>query len=199
VRRLSTSEVIDGIRRNDPQVLRYVYNAYFQEVESFVVSNNGAAHEASDLFQEAMIVIFQKVRQEGLTLTSSFESYFFGVIRKLWLKQLEANRKQALRESSDSGDRDFFREIDDLYGAYDHAILRQLILKYYGALGEQCRQILELYARRVAIKDIAESLGISESSVKKRKYECKEKLIREIMNDPLFKHLFNHEPMGRKD
>jgi RNA polymerase sigma factor (sigma-70 family) len=158
-----------------------------------VVSNKGVVNEAPDLFQEAMIVIFQRVQKEGLTLTSSFKSYFFGVIRKLWLKHLEANRKLPAQESSDSGDIDVFQAVDELYNAYDQAILRQLIMKHYNALGEQCRLILELQARRVAMRDIAERLGVSENFVKKRKYECKEKLIRDLMNDPLFKHLFNHE------
>ncbi|MDK2910190.1 MAG: hypothetical protein PWR20_1757 [Bacteroidales bacterium] len=193
MRRLSTSEIINGIRRNDPQVLRYLYHTYFKKVEFFVVSNKGVANEAPDLFQEAMIVIFQRVQKEGLTLKSSFKSYFFGVIRKLWLKHLEANRKLPAQESSDSGDIDVFQAVDELYNAYDQAILRQLIMKHYSALGEQCRLILELQARRVAMRDIAERLGVSENFVKKRKYECKEKLIRDLMNDPLFKHLFNHE------
>ncbi len=193
MRRLSTSEIINGIRRNDPQVLRYVYHTYFKKVESFVVSNKGGVNEAPDLFQEAMIVIFQRVQKEGLTLKSSFKSYFFGVIRKLWLKHLEANRKLPAQESFDSGDIDVFQAVDELYNAYDQAILRQLIMKHYNALGEQCRLILELQARRVTMHDIAERLGVSENFVKKRKYECKEKLIRDLMNDPLFKHFFNHE------
>lgn len=193
MRRLSTSEIIIGIRNNDPHVLRYVYNTYIKKVEFFVVSNKGSADQAADLFQEALIVIFQKVRLEEFTLTSSFKSFFFGVIRNLWLKHLEANRKELSLKLSDSGDKDVFREVDRLYGTYDQAILRQLIMKHYSALGEQCRLILELQARRVTMRDIAERLGVSENFVKKRKYECKEKLIRNLMNDPLFKHFFNHE------
>lgn len=199
MRRLLTSEILEGIRRNDPQVLRYVYQSYFKKVERFVTSNQGTSTEASDLFQEALIVVFQRVRQEGPTLTRSFRSFFLGVVRNLWLKQLEARRRTPFEELSDSGDIDVFRVMDDLYSAYDEALLRQLIYKYYSDLGEQCRTILELYARKTAIKDIAEKLGLTENFVKKRKYECKEKLIRDLMNDPLFKHIFNHERLGRKD
>ncbi len=193
MRRLSTSEIIDGIKENDPHVLHYVYQSYFKKVEAFVVANSGSASDAADLFQETMIVIFQKVRNDDLNLRSSFKSFFFGVIRKLWLKHLEVNRRRQHQEKSYSGDMDVFQVTDDLYSAYDQAIIRQLILKYYNKLGAKCQQILELYAHKMPVKDIAEKLGCSESLVKKRKFECKEKLVRELMNDPLFKYLFNHE------
>ncbi|MGC8864351.1 MAG: RNA polymerase sigma factor [Bacteroidales bacterium] len=199
MRRLVTSEILEGIRRNDPQVLHYVYQTYFKKVVHFVTSNSGTSTEASDVFQEALIVVFQRVRKEGPTLTRSFRSFFLGVIRNLWLKQLEARRRTQFQELSDSGDIDVFQVRDDLYSAYDEALLRQLIHKYFNGLSEQCRTILELYARKMSVKDIAEQLGLTENFVKKRKYECKEKLIRDLMNDPLFKHIFNHERMGRKD
>lgn len=60
-------------------------------------------------------------------------------------------------------------------------------------LGDQCREILTLFLQKVPHAEIARRMGHnSENYSKKLKHICKERLIKNIQNDPDFK-LYHYE------
>ena len=89
----TNEELLSGILRNNSLILRYIYKTYFHKIYSFIINNKGNAEEANDIFQEAVIVIYRKVKEDALVINnSSFETYLFAVCRLLWLKQLQRKK-----------------------------------------------------------------------------------------------------------
>jgi len=86
--------IIEGIRRKDKDVLRYVYKQYFPMVRYFIVRNNGTEQDAEDIFQEAMIVVFERARKRNLALGCAFKTYLYSVVRHIWLQLADRNRLQ---------------------------------------------------------------------------------------------------------
>ena len=60
----------------------------------------------------------------------------------------------------------------------------RLYQKHFTNLGKDCQKILQLYFDKVPLKNIAQIMGFkSEKYAKKRKFKCKEYLIKSIKQD----------------
>lgn len=94
----SDEQILKGILRHDNLILQYIYKQYYYNINYFIRKNQGSEDDASDIFQEAIIIIYRKIKENDLVFEkSSFKGYLFSVCRFLWLKQLE---KDGLRRRS---------------------------------------------------------------------------------------------------
>ncbi|MGB4292846.1 MAG: hypothetical protein WBJ37_08185, partial [Bacteroidales bacterium] len=76
--KLSDKDIIEGVRRQDEKILNYLYDNYFKLVKNHVIKNNGTEDDASDVFQETIILLYQKICENNLELTSDLRGFFFG-------------------------------------------------------------------------------------------------------------------------
>ena len=89
----SDEQILRGILRHDNLILQFIYKQFYYKVNYFIKKNQGSEEDANDLFQEAIIVIYRKLKENDLIFEkSSFQGYLFSVCRFLWLKQLEKRR-----------------------------------------------------------------------------------------------------------
>ncbi len=183
----NVEEILDGIRLNDIKVLQYVYKTYYSYTKYFIINNSGHEDDAKDIFQEALVVIYRKLLDEQLTISCTFKTYLYSVCRLLWLKQLEKRKVK----NETSLDRENFIELaDETKNLSVQNEKYRLYQKYFNLLGKDCRKVLEMSLEKIPLKQIAEIMGYkSEKYAKKRKYQCKERLIKEIKKDPQFKEL----------
>jgi DNA-directed RNA polymerase specialized sigma24 family protein len=56
-------DILEGIANNDSRAIEKVYKENFGLVQHFVIRNNGSYDDARDIFQEAMMVLFEKSKQ----------------------------------------------------------------------------------------------------------------------------------------
>lgn len=54
-----------------------------------IINNNGSSDDAKDIFQEAMIVLYEKVRSGTFELNCQIKTYIYSVSKRLWLKRLQ--------------------------------------------------------------------------------------------------------------
>ena len=190
----SDEQILKGILRHDNLILQYIYKQYYYNINYFIRKNQGSEDDASDIFQEAIIIIYRKIKENDLVFEkSSFKGYLFSVCRLLWLKQLEKRRveKEKLNDSlpyqEDLYD-DNLNEIvikNERYGLYQ---------KHFGALSTDCQKLLQLFFEKVSLKEIAVVMGYkSEKYAKKRKFKCKELLISRIKQDAEFKKILEDD------
>jgi RNA polymerase sigma factor (sigma-70 family) len=180
----STLDLLSGIRRNDTIVLQHIYKNFYSNINFFVKKNCGDDDDANDIFQEAIIIIFRKLKANELVLDDcTFETYLYSVCRLLWLKQLDKRRleKENIKDNHEYND-DIYDEglerVIDLNERY------RLYQKHFTNLGKDCQKILQLYFDKVPLKNIAQIMGFkSEKYAKKRKFKCKEYLIQSIKQD----------------
>jgi len=184
VNRYSAQDLIKGIRKRDNAVITHIYSKYFQSVLHLVMHNNGTGEDAKDVFQEAMIVVFQNIRKDkDFQLESSLKTYIYSIARIIWikhLKKIKANISQITEneEYIEFEEPQPFQEYDFKYALYQKVFLE---------LPKDCQQILKLSNKNWSIKEIATKMGLkSENYVSKRKHYCKEYLIRLIRENPDF-------------
>ncbi len=68
-------QIIEGIFQNDRKVMDYIYDQFYGKVEGFIMGRGGNPEHIKDVFQEALMVIIQKVRKENLKLKASLDTY----------------------------------------------------------------------------------------------------------------------------
>ncbi len=189
----SNEEMLSGILKNNSLVLRYIYKKYFHKIHSFVTINNGASEEANDIFQESIIIIYRKLKEDEFFLQNcTFETYLFSVCKLLWLKQLQIKRGDIVK----NGDISELDEIidDDLSELIRKNERYKLFQDHFQKLGKDCQTILQLFFEKMPIKQITEVMGYSsESYTKKRKHQCKEYLVRSIKQDKNFKKIIDYD------
>lgn len=180
-------EIIEGIRQNDVVKLEYVYKTFYPQIKFFITSNSGSEDDAQDIFQEAIVVIFRKLTQEQLQISCTFKTYLYSVCRLLWLKQLE---KRKIKNEVSIERNDYIELSDNTEDLGEKNERFKLYQEYFKQLTEDCRKVLEMSLEKVPYKQIAVIMGYkSDKYAKKRKYQCKEKLIKHIKGDPKFKEL----------
>lgn len=184
--RIKVDKDLKAILEKNPVGIEQIYTKYQPRIIRYVRENNGTVGDGEDLFQESLIVIFKQARAQQLELTVSFYTYLFAVAKRLWLKKLRKKRKSGVTFSED------LEYIDDnqleiiLLEEERHSLFRAK----FRALSGQCRQLLNMFFQKVPMKDIVKRMGLSSVSyAKKRKFQCKEKLIALIKEDDQFDEL----------
>jgi RNA polymerase sigma factor (sigma-70 family) len=186
MKRYSNEEIINGIISNDSEVLYFIYEQNYGKIESFVLLNHGNKDEAADVFQESMIVIYNKIRQNQLILTAHFDTYLFGVAKLVWKALL---RKKARYVASEQ----FFDNIlseDDIQKNLIQNEKHQLVWHYFQKLSSDCQKVFQLFFDGKTIREITEIMDYrSEQHTKNRRFRCKERLLEIISRDKRFQEL----------
>jgi len=177
--------IIEGIRRKDKDVLKYVYRQYFPMVRYFIIRNQGSEEDAQDIFQEAVVAVYERVRKKTLALDCAFKTYFYSVVRHMWLQYLERNKIHY-----EFSDMDEFLMLEDQELYDDFQVKKAIFQKRFLDLTELCRKILLMVVEGTSYEEIALTLGYKGRQYAiKRKYECMKSLINRVINDPDYKRL----------
>ncbi len=191
VKRLTDEEIIVGLRKRDNRVLQYIYKNSFNAIKQLVVHNAGSDSDAEDIFQEALIIIFKKLRAEpDFKLTATFTTYVYSISRLIWLKHL----KQIKKIEIDPLNRDMEEriEFEEPLPVEDKDLRMAIYQRTLSKIPEDCQKILRLTAEDITSKEIARQLGFrSEGYVRKRRHFCKEYLINKIKDDADYQAMFD--------
>lgn len=178
---------IEAILKGDKKGIKAIYTSFLPRITNYIKKNSGTADDAKDVFQEALIVLFKKARQDNFKLTSAFYTYLFGIARNIWGNRLQqAGRRPttSIPEEKEFADVNEFEEVIQEEERY------QLFRSKLRAMGEDCQKLLKLFFKKVPMKEIVGLMGYSSVSyAKKRKFQCKEKLVSLVRKDPKFNTL----------
>jgi len=162
---------LEGIRKGDAKAFRALYVAYFGMVRYMVIKNSGREEDAKDIFQEAMVVLYEKVSAGEFKQESSLKTWIYAVCRNKWLKQLE-RQKRNFRFT----DFEAFEPVPDAEEETD--TLHEALRTSMGRLGVGCRKLLLLfYYFKKSMDEIALELNYTNGdNAKAQKYKCIQKL-----------------------
>ena len=182
-------ELLEGLREGAPTSLRRLYDTYFKPVAAYIIRNGGNEEDAKDVFQETVMVLYRMVQKEDFELRSALLSLLIGIGKKVWLSSL---RKRPLYvEVSDPNFQDELVDLDDdITETLRNRRIDQLFREKLNALGAQCQEILKLFFEGRKMKEIVTEIGLSSISfAKKKKFQCKERLVDLVQTDPIYQEL----------
>ncbi len=173
VQPVSEEEILLLLQQGDEKLLRQVYRQHYQMVINLVMNNGGSLQEAKDVYQESVIIFYEKVRDVDFVLNCRIKTFLYSVGRRLWLKQLQ--RKN--RYTSQLTDTEEYVELnrEELGEKEDQFNAMHIALE---SLGEPCRSILkDFYLNNQSMDEITEKFGYTNAdNAKNQKYKCLKRL-----------------------
>jgi len=169
------SEIVFGILNNSESAIKRLYVAYFPMVMQLIINNNGTADDAKDIYQEAIIVLYNKIKKGDFELNSKLKTFIYSVCRRLWLKRLS----QMNRYGGDIRDFQEYSPVEDEVDQYNERDMQ--FTKMQSALqllGEPCKTIIEdFYINNRSMQEICEDFGYTNAdNAKTQKYKCLQRL-----------------------
>lgn len=169
------SEVVIGILNGSKDTLNRLYKSYYPMILQLIVSNSGDEDDAKDIFQEAIIVLYNKVKSGNFELNSKLKTFIYSVCRRLWLKRLN----QQKHNGGNVKDFEDYIPIEDNLEEHDEQDRKFKVMeKALGKLGEPCRTIIEdFYMKNKSMQDICDKFGYTNTdNAKNQKYKCLQRL-----------------------
>jgi RNA polymerase sigma factor (sigma-70 family) len=169
--RLTEQQLLEGLAANDSGAIETIYKENYGIVQAFVTNNSGTADDARDIFQEAIMVLFEKSRDKEFLLTCQVRTYLFSVSRRLWLKKLQQQSRFASTIESDEDTIAVEEEIEAKQQLDNDFALMETAMRN---LGEPCKSLLEAYyIEKKHMTDIADEFGYTNAdNAKNQKYKC---------------------------
>lgn len=164
-------DLLKGLANNDKKAVETIYQENFNTVQALVINNNGSSDDAKDIFQEAIIVLYEKVRSGAFELNCQLKTFLYSVSRRLWLKRLQQqNRYSAPGDSMEQ----VVPVEDDLEAHEQRNAEFEMMEKAISNLGEPCKSLLEAYyIQKQNMQVIAAQFGYTNAdNAKNQKYKC---------------------------
>jgi len=183
----SNNKYLVGIQQNDSKVINEIYQQFFPAIRNFVERNSGKTEDAQDVFQDALISIFRRLKANNLEIQHTFNTYFFTVCKNLWYKKTKkADFNVTSIEVVSLSD----KEDGLITEAITQTDKYTLFTKKLAQLGKDCQRVLNLHFAKKSFKEIAATMDYaSEEYARRRKYLCKNKLIKLVKADIRYKEL----------
>lgn len=168
---INEQALLKGLAQNDSKAVETLYKSHFAMIQHFVLNNNGSFDDARDLFQEAMITLYEKVQSDSFVLSCQIKTYLFSICKNLWLKRLQQMGKYSTPLSSEEesiaveADLEAFQKKDAAFSIMNRAL---------NSLGEPCKSLLEgYYLNKKGMQELADDFGYTNAdNAKNQKYKC---------------------------
>lgn len=165
-------EIIEGLARNDKTAIQTIYREHYTMLQSFVLNNNGSADDARDIFQEIMIVLYEKAGSGSFELNCQLKTFIYSIGKRLWLKKLQQLQRfssapvESLQETVPVDEEmELHEQKNRQFNYMESAMLK---------IGEPCKSLLEAYyIQKKPMQDIASEFGYTNAdNAKTQKYKC---------------------------
>lgn len=168
--------LLAAIARGERDATMQVYNRHYKTITSWIIKNGGLASDAADIFQEAMVVLFEKAQVAEFRLTCKIGTYLFAISKHLWYKKLEKQQNQPMSLPDNTGvdeGADWAYE-DDINAHIERETHYTQLNNALNQLGEPCSSLLKAYYHNdKSMQEIAADFGYTNpDNAKTQKYKC---------------------------
>ena len=182
---MTDQQLIEGIQSGDQgrmnDVFRHLYKAHYSSIQKMILKRQGSRADAADVFQNALLVLLEKVEKGEFKQEASLGTYLFAISRNLWLKELRKKARKA--------DLQVDWELDEGNELIESDIeaANLTLLELLGRLDPGCEKILiDYYFHGADYDEIARALRMTNrESAKIKKFRCLRKLIKLIKDHKL--------------
>lgn len=163
--------LLEGLAQNKREAVETIYNQHYKMVQTLVLNNSGSIEDAKDIFQEAIVVLYEKTRSGNFVLNCLIKTYVYSVSRRLWLKRLQQQQKFSPEVN---GAEEAIAVDEDLELHEQRNADFLLMEKAMSGLGEPCKSLLEsYYLQKKSMVEIAADFGYTNAdNAKNQKYKC---------------------------
>ncbi len=169
-----SEEILKDLKSENNKAFGEMYKKYFGMVSYYVVNNNGRLDDAEDIFQDTMMVLLEKLRQDNFVLTATLKTYIMAIAKNLWLKRLRTT--YAKLQFTDLCDIGFLAQISQTI-EQDSTYWEKLQI-YLTKITSHCKGLIhDMFFKEKTIAQIQEEYGYSaKHNAQNQKYKCMEQI-----------------------
>ena len=170
-------QLLQGFKENDDRAWSIMLNNQDlrKMIFSLVIKNNGNEEDATDVLQDALIVLYEKIQLGTFKLSAKLTTYLYGIAKNIWYNKLR--RQGRLINTGDDypeipeTDEELLPNKEEMTGALNR------LSNAMEDISEQCRKLLLLFYSGKKMSTIADEIGYAnEDSAKNNKSKCMKKL-----------------------
>jgi len=152
-----------------------LYKKAFSPVARYVQRMGGSLYEAQDIFQDTLIIYYEKVTSAQTEIILNEKAYLLGIAKKLWLQRYKAGSKNEPLHDYDT------------VVVPDEQLATGKILYYLETAGKKCMELLKAYYYdRMPVNEVTTLFGYSGThSATVAKYKCLEKVRETVKQNSL--------------
>ncbi len=169
-------DLYDALSRRDERAYQFLYAESYPSFLYWVLRNSGSEMDAEDAFQKGLLNFLLNVEtgkyqyQAGTRVTTVLFEY----CKFVWFTELKSARLRTRTSMPDGIDT---VDTADVVKDLERMDVVNAVRQSLGQLKDECRKLLDwFYVEEISLREIAERLGMKESSVKSKRYDCAEKL-----------------------
>ena len=180
----SDQEIVEGVKRLDNQAFKAILHDRLKSIRKYVKNNSGSEEKAKEIEQRVVIVLFENVRDNKYTYSSSVKlsTYLFRIGKNLWLKELKKRKDVSLESISFLESHEEAISVDD-----DKSGQINRLNELLENLKEPCKTLLlGKYYYKISDEELSNEIGnITLANVRKRRYKCIQQLRKLFSNQKL--------------
>jgi len=153
-----------------------LYQNNFHRISIFIQNNSGSIEDAEDIFQDAMMVLVEKLRQDDFQLTASIDTYTYAICKNLWFKKLRNRNYELSIEQIQSID--FINDIND--AIENEKTYLEKLKGYLIKITNHCNRLIhDIFFKEKTIDQIQKDYGYSSRhNAQNQKHKCVEQIRR---------------------
>jgi len=173
-KRTTNTLAIEDFRKDSNVAFAILHQKYFVYTKKFVLNNNGNLEDAEDIFQDALIILYEKLYADNFKAYTCLANYLSGISKNLWLKRLR--NKEFLTEIPDNyyithqeeintaieNERDYWDKLND----------------YMNAISSHCKNLIQdIFMNNKNIEEIQSKYKYSSKhNAQNQKHKCVEQI-----------------------
>lgn len=169
----------------DREAIPVLYKKVYPLVERYIVRNSGNKDDASDIFQDALLLFYKQIIRNSFNEKYKVYGYLYKICLYKWMNKAKKNSKIKFVDEIENLEPAGFivhEEMEEIIANPDENIIRKL----FTPIGEKCIELLTFTTySSLLLEDIMIRMEFnSVSAVKMQLKRCKEKLLKEIDENP---------------
>lgn len=168
------SNVLIDLKTENNFAFGKLYQDNFQRISKFVQNNSGNEADAEDLFQDAMIVLVEKLRQDNFQLTASIDTYVYAICKNLWFKKLRDKNYELSVDEIQSVI--FLNSINNAID--DEKTYLEKLKGYLVKITDHCNRLIhDIFFNEKGIEQIQKDFGYTtRHNAQNQKHKCVEQI-----------------------
>lgn len=169
-------QLLAALAQSERTATEHIYTRHNGTITGWVIKNGGSLSDAEDVFQEAMVVLFEKSQNEDFRLSCKIGTYLFAISKHLWYKKLQRLQQKPaqLPEDTSADDHHGWVYEDDVKAHHEREVHYRQLNAALDQLGEPCSSLLKaFYHNDKSMQEIAAEFGYTnQDNAKTQKYKC---------------------------
>lgn len=170
-----TLDIEEDVAAGRSVLFMKLYQQAFPLVARHVSKTGGSFHDAKDVFQDALVIYYEKQAAGTVAIAYSEKAYILGIAKHIWFKKRKINQQHAPLDNVPNG---AVAEEKAPSSSTDR------LLELLHTSGKKCMELLQAYYYdKLPMHKIATRFGFSGvRSATVQKYKCLEK-VRETIKE----------------